>query len=101
MSRSMPSQDRSEEERPDRELRSGFLRGQMRDWMDQVVAAGRTRELFEPEMWLRAFERFFRVKDQPLSAREAKPLALRNRSGAAHPVDNLTGPAPRHSTAIL
>src|SRR6266568_489724 len=79
MAPSMSSQDSAEEEeRPDRELRSEFLRGQMRHWMDQVVAAGRTRELFELEMWLRAFERFFRVKNQPLSEREAKHLALRD-----------------------
>ena len=97
----MPSQDRSEEERPDRELRSDFLRGQMRHWMDQVVAAGRTRELFELEMWLRAFERFFRVKNQPLSEREAKHLALRNWSEELRLVDNVARRAVQLCTAIL
>ena len=97
----MPSQDRSDEERPDRELRSDFLRGQMRHWMDQVVASGKTRELFELEMWLRAFERFFRVKNQPLSEREAKHLALRNWSEELRLVDNVARRAVQLCTAIL
>src|SRR6185503_2502906 len=101
MARSMPSEDRSEEERPDRELRSDFLRGQMRHWMDQVVAAGKTRELFELEMWLRAFERFFRFKNQPLSEREAKHLALRNWSEELRLVDNVARRAVHLCTAIL
>src|SRR6266571_7284817 len=89
MAPSMSSQDRAEEEeRPDRELRSEFLRGQMRHWMDQVVAAGKTRELFELEMWLRAFERFFRIKNQPLSESEMRQLALRNWSEELRLVDN-------------
>src|SRR5713101_9952989 len=101
MARSMPSQDRTDEERPDRELRSEFLRGQMRHWMDQVVAAGKTRELFELEMWLRAFERFFRIKNQPLSEREAKHLALRNWSEELRLVDNVARRAVQLCTAIL
>jgi hypothetical protein len=101
MAPSMPSQDRSDEERPDRELRSDFLRGQMRHWMDQVVGAGRTRELFELEMWLRAFERFFRIKNQPLSEREARHLALRNWSEELRLVDNVARRAVQLCTAIL
>ena len=59
-----------------------FLRGQMRHWMEQVVAAGKTHDLFELEMWLRSFERFFRIKNQPLSDKEAKrwPCATGRRS---------------------
>ena len=101
MARLMPSDDAYAEERPNRELRSEFLRGQMRDWMDQVVAAGRTRELFELEMWLRAFERFFRIKNQPLSEREAKHLALRNWSEELRLVDNVARRAVQLCTAIL
>jgi hypothetical protein len=97
----MSSPEGSEDERPDRELRSDFLRGQMRHWMDQVVAAGRTRELFELEMWLRAFERFFRIKNQPLSEREAKHLALRNWSEELRLVDNVARRAVQLCTAIL
>ena len=59
------------------EQRSEFLRGQMRDWMEQVGSAGKTRDLFELEMWLRSFERFFRIKNQPLSEKETRQLALR------------------------
>ena len=97
----MPSDDGFGEERADRELRSDFLRGQMRHWMDQVVAAGRTRELFELEMWLRAFERFFRIKNQPLSEREARHLALRNWSEELRLVDNVARRAVQLCTAIL
>ena len=60
----------------DRELPSDFLRGQFRQWMDDAVAAGKTRDLFELEMWLRSFERFFRIKNQPLSEKQVKQLAL-------------------------
>jgi hypothetical protein len=101
MARLMPSDDAYAEERPNRELRSDFLRGQMRDWMEQVVAAGRTRELFELEMWLRAFERFFRIKNQPLSERESKHLALRNWSEELRLVDNVARRAVQLCTAIL
>ena len=97
----MASQDRPEEGRPDREVRSDFLRGQARHWMDQVVGAGRTRELFELEMWLRAFERFFRIKNQPLSEREAKQLALRNWSEELRLVDNVIRRAVQLCTFIL
>src|SRR3989442_4522221 len=101
MARLMPSDDAYAEERPNRELRSEFLRGQMRHWMDQVVAAGRTRELFELEMWLRAFERFFRIKNQPLSEREAKHLALRDWSEGVRLVDNVGRLAVQLCTGIL
>jgi hypothetical protein len=101
MAPSMASQDRPEEGRPDREVRSDFLRGQARHWMDQVVGAGRTRELFELEMWLRAFERFFRIKNQPLSEREAKQLALRNWSEELRLVDNVIRRAVQLCTFIL
>ena len=60
------------------EARSELLRGQLRRWTDQVAAAGKAGELFELEMWLRSFERFFRLGAQPLSDREMRALALRN-----------------------
>src|SRR5687768_4428363 len=75
--------------KPEREIRSEFLRGQMREWMDHVVAAGKTRDLFELEMWLHSFERFFRIKNQPLSDKEIKQLALRNWSEELRLVDNV------------
>src|SRR5437016_4912749 len=70
----------------DRELPSDFLRGQFRQWMDDAVAAGKTRDLFELEMWLRSFERFLRIKNQPLSEKQAKQLALRHRHVRRSPV---------------
>jgi hypothetical protein len=75
--------------RAEREPRSELLRGQMRQWMEQVVAAGKTAELFELEMWLRSFERFFRIKNQPLSEKETRQLALRNWSEELRLVDNV------------
>src|SRR5688572_11383832 len=87
--------------RTDREPRSEFLRGQMREWMDAVAVAGRTSELFELEMWLRSFERFFRIKNQPISEREAKQLALRNWSEELRLVDHVLMRAVQLCTAIL
>jgi hypothetical protein len=69
--------------------RSDFLRGQMRQWMEQMVVAGKTADLFELEMWLRSFERFFRIRNQPLSERESKQLALRNWSEELRLVDQV------------
>jgi hypothetical protein len=79
----------SDSPRPDREIRSDLLRIQMGQWMDQVVAGGKTRDLFELEMWLRSFERFFRIKNQPLSEKETRQLALRNWSEELRLVDNV------------
>jgi hypothetical protein len=78
-----------------------FLRGQMRHWMEQVVDAGKTRDLFELEMWLRSFERFFRIKNQPLSEKEAKQLALRNWSEELRLVDNVILRTMQLCTSIL
>jgi hypothetical protein len=83
------------------EPRSEFLRGQMREWMAQVGAAGKTRELFELEMWLRSFERFFRIKNQPLSEKETKQLALRNWSEELRLVDNALLRAVHLCSSIL
>src|SRR5262245_13167225 len=71
------------------EMRSEFLRRQMRDWLEQVVVANKTAELFELEMWLRSFERFFRISNQPISEKETKQLTLRNWSEELGLVDNV------------
>lgn len=86
---SEPGGAEQEARRGENELRSEFLRGQMREWLEQVVAAGKTAELFELEMWLRSFERFFRVRNQPLSEKEKKQLTLRNWSEELRLVDNV------------
>ena len=80
---------------------SEFLRGQLREWLTQVDTAGRTQDLFELEMWLRSFERFFRVRNQPLSEKEAKQLALRNWSEELRLVDNVILRVVQLCTAIL
>jgi len=67
---------------------SDLLHGQLRRWSDQVAAAGKADELFELEMWLRSFERFFRIGNQPLSERETQKLALRSWSEELRLVDN-------------
>src|SRR5438874_7457816 len=90
-----------EPERAEREPRSDFLRGQFREWMDGVVAAGKARELFELEMWLRSFERFFRIKNQPLSEKETRQLALRNWSEELRLVDNVILRTVQLCTSIL
>src|SRR5262245_25448071 len=101
MTRSMTSDDRPDGAHSDFEIRSDFLRAQMLHWMDQVVAGGKTRELFELEMWLRAFERFFRIRNQPLSERESRQLALRNWSEELRLVDNVIRRAVQLCTTIL
>jgi hypothetical protein len=87
--------------RPLREIASDFLRGQMRDWLAQVEKSGRTRDLFELEMWLRSFERFFRIKNQPLSEKETHKLALRSWSEELRLVDNILLRTVQLCTAIL
>ncbi|HUG54337.1 MAG TPA: hypothetical protein VMR21_12080 [Vicinamibacteria bacterium] len=97
----MPDDRTDGPRRGERELRSEFLRGQFRQWMEEVVAAGKTRDLFELEMWLRSFERFFRIKNQPLSEKETKQLALRNWSEELRLVDNVLLRTVQLCTSIL
>lgn len=80
---------------------SEFLRGQMRQWLEQVHSSGRTEQLFEMEMWLRSFERFFRVRNQPLSEKETRHLALRNWSEELRLVDYVIRRVVHLCTAIL
>jgi hypothetical protein len=94
-------QDPQDSPRVEREPRSEFLRGQLREWMEQVSASGKTKELFELEMWLRSFERFFRIKNQPLSEREMKQLALRNWSEELRLVDRVILRVVQLCTTIL
>jgi hypothetical protein len=82
--------DGSEEQRGlGPEARSELLRGQLKRFTDQVASAGKTSELFELEMWLRSFERFFRIGQAPLSERETRALAARNWSEELRLVDNV------------
>jgi hypothetical protein len=83
------------------ETRSELLRGQLRRWTDQVAGSGRAAELFELEMWLRSFERFFRIGGQPSSERETRALALRNWSEELRLVDNAILRVVHLATSIL
>jgi hypothetical protein len=83
------------------EVRSDLLRAQLRRFTDQTAAAGRAAELFELEMWLRSFERFFRIGARPLSDRETRALALRNWSEELRLVDNALLRVVRLATSIL
>ena len=58
------------------EARSELLRSQLRRFTDQVAMAGKTAELFELEMWLRSFERFFRITPTGLKAVKQTQRAL-------------------------
>src|SRR5512134_3770700 len=82
------------------ELRSELLRAQLRRWTDQVAAVGKAGELFELEMWLRSFERFFRIGSR-LSERETRALALRNWSEDLRLVDNALMRVVHLATSIL
>jgi hypothetical protein len=98
---SMSIDERDEPARGSVEARSDFLRTQLRQWLDDVAASGRQAELFELEMWLTSFERFFRIKNQPLSDRETRQLALRNWSEELRLVDNVILRVVHLCSAIL
>ena len=97
----MPKEARDDTPRFVPEVRSELLRGQLRRWTDQVAAAGKAAELFELEMWLRSFERFFHVGAQPLSDTETRALALRNWSEELRLVDNALLRVVQLSRSIL
>jgi hypothetical protein len=83
------------------ETRSELLRGQLRRWTDQVAGSGKAAELFELEMWLRSFERFFRIGAAPGTERESRALALRNWSEELRLVDNAILRVVQLATSIL
>jgi len=97
----MPKELRDDTPRFVPEIRSDLLRSQLRRWTDHVAASGRAAELFELEMWLRSFERFFRIGAQPLSDRETRALALRNWSEELRLVDNALMRVVQLSSSIL
>ncbi|MEE8217662.1 MAG: hypothetical protein V3S03_01705, partial [Vicinamibacteria bacterium] len=81
--------------------RSELLRRQLRRWTDRVAAAGKADELFELELWLRSFERFFRIGSQPLSERETRALGLRSWSEELRLVDHAILRVVHLCTSIL
>lgn len=58
--------------------RPEFLVGQMTEWIATLADTGRTEYLFELEMWLKCFERYFRVRNQPISRYSSQTLPLRS-----------------------
>jgi hypothetical protein len=50
----------------------------MSQWVDRLSETGRSEYLFELEMWLRSFERYFRIRNQPLSEDSTRTLAIRS-----------------------
>jgi hypothetical protein len=50
----------------------------MSQWVGRLSETGRTEYLFELEMWLRSFERYFRTRNQPLSEDSTRTLAIRS-----------------------
>jgi hypothetical protein len=95
------ARDGGEEPRTGPEARSELLRGQLKRFTEQVASAGKATELFELEMWLRSFERFFRIGSQPLSERETRALAARNWSEELRLVDNVLLRVVQLSGSIL
>jgi hypothetical protein len=81
--------------------RSEILRRKLRRWTDRVAAAGKVDELFELELWLRSFERFFRIGNQPLSERETRALGLRSWSEELRLVDHAIMRVTHLCTSIL
>ncbi len=58
--------------------RSEFLIGQMSQWIEDLGRSERLEYLFELEMWLKSFERYFRVSNQPQFPDSGNALALRS-----------------------
>ncbi len=66
----------------------------MSHWVGRLSQTGRTEFLFELEMWLRSFERYFLIRNQPLSEESTRTLAIRSfyeEIGlVAHAIDRVT-----------
>lgn len=50
----------------------------LQQWLAAVAAEEKSEALFELEMWLRCFDRFFRVKNHPLSEQETREVVRRD-----------------------
>jgi hypothetical protein len=97
----MANDGRDDATPPAPEERSELLRRQLRRWTDQVAGGGKATELFELEMWLRSFERFFRIGAQPLGEPEIRSLTLRDWSEELRLVDDALMRVVQLTTSIL
>jgi hypothetical protein len=50
----------------------------LQNWLDALEAQNKTETLFELEMWIKCFDRFFRVKNHPLSEQETRDVVRRD-----------------------
>ncbi len=53
----------------------------LKDWMDQITKDKKTDFLFELEMWINGFERFFKIQNLPLSDYERQNILSKDFSG--------------------
>jgi len=50
----------------------------LQQWLDVVEAQNKAETLLELEMWIKCFDRFFRVKNHPFSAQEMREVVRRD-----------------------
>jgi hypothetical protein len=50
----------------------------LQQWLAAIAAEQKSEALFELEMWIRCFDRFFRVKNHPLSEQETREVVRRD-----------------------
>ncbi|MBI4853630.1 MAG: hypothetical protein HY819_17700 [Acidobacteria bacterium] len=50
----------------------------LQNWLDIIESEKKTHYLFELEMWLKALEAFFNIKNHPFSEQELKDIVRRN-----------------------
>ncbi|MEW6729890.1 MAG: hypothetical protein AB1489_01010, partial [Acidobacteriota bacterium] len=65
-------------------------RNSLQRWLDTIGREQKTNYLFELEMWLKCFDRFFRVKNHPLSEQEIKDIVRRDFTEELKIVRNVT-----------
>lgn len=59
-------------------------------WLDILSREQKTEYLFELEMWVKCFDRFFRIKNHPLSEQEARDIVRRDFSEELKIVRNVS-----------
>jgi hypothetical protein len=59
-------------------------------WLEMLSREQKTDYLFELEMWVKCFDRFFRVKNHPLSEQEARDIVRRDFSEELKIVRNVS-----------
>src|SRR5438046_927806 len=70
--------------------RSVSGRSSLQRWLDTVGREQKTNYLFELEMWLKCFDRFFRIKNHPLSDQEMRHIVRKDFTEELKIVRNVT-----------